>query len=86
MLRLAVAVTNCVNAEETDAWDISSKSAKGWGQPWLAGADDKVPGQGRAVNAVCKTTLSLRSGVARARCRFFASDGDGHTNLCLGLI
>src|ERR1700757_1586456 len=67
MLRLAVAVTNCLNAEETGAWDIllfsiTDGASHGW--PELI---DRGPGQGRAVNAAWKTALSVGCGATRAR-------------------
>jgi len=57
MLRLAVAVTNCVNAEETGAWDIllfavTEGASHGW--PELI---DRVPGQSGAVNAAWKNSV-----------------------------
>src|ERR1700761_8529033 len=64
MLRLAVAVTNCVNAEETGAWDILLLST--WMEPAMGRPEkDRVPGQDRAVNAAWKTALSARSGARR---------------------
>ena len=50
MLRLAVAVTNCVRAEGAGSWDILDRTF--WAEA------DKVPGRGRAVNDARKTALS----------------------------
>ncbi len=90
MLRLAVAVTNCVNAEETGAWDILLFGVTEGASHFLFASHgwpeliDRVPGQSGAVNAAWKTALSAGGRRNKGEAALFAAIA-AVCEYCLGL-
>jgi hypothetical protein len=83
MLRPAVAVTNCVNAEETGAWDILLVSyCKGMGPAmyWPKQGQGARAGRGRQRGMENGGIAALRRDKGEAA--LTASAGAGYTNLC----